>query len=152
MREQAVRIAAMSLGWVNPNGERFVPWLHEVKSAAYDGIAGFSDSGLQEFLARPAELKQLLDAEGLPLASVDVMIKLDDLDYYRRRAEFLAQAGCGVMVCLCGPTEKSDDMFKRLGEHLNHVGEIALSFGVKAVYHNHTGNTGETFEDMDKDL
>jgi len=150
MSNQETRIAAMSLGWGNPNGERFVPWLREVKSAGYDGVAGFTDWGLQEFLERPAELRRLLDAEGLSLASADVMINLDNLDHYRLRAEFLAQAGCGIMVCLCGPSDKSDEMFKQLGEHLTQVGQIALSFGVKAVYHNHTGNTGETFEDMDR--
>ncbi len=61
----------------------------------------------------------------------------------------MAALGCPHLVLL-GGGGKEDADFVALGAILNCIGEIAQQRGVGVYYHNHTGFTGETFEDMDK--
>jgi len=150
MQNQAqlrIKLAAMSLLWNNPNGEKFVPWLREVKQAGYDGVAGFAEWGWQDYIGDPKGFGRMLNGEGLELASLDIGVHAN-FDQYRRACAFMAALGARHLVCLGGWGKAPGD-FEALGALLNRIGEIALSCGVRAVYHNHTGNTGETFEDMD---
>ena len=146
--QRAISLAAMSLLWNNPNGDKLEPWLDEVKAAGYDGVAGFAEWGWQDYLAKPAEFGRLLANHGLKLASMDIGVHAN-FDQYRQACRFMAELGARHLVCLGGWGKEPAD-FAALGGLLNRIGEIALEFGVHAVYHNHTGNTGETFEDMDR--
>lgn len=147
-----VQFAAMSLGWSNPHGEQLAPWLAEVKSAGYAGVAGFAFAGMVETFygqfGDPAAFKSMLDEHGLALASVDVGVAAD-FDFYRQVCNFMAAVGGRHLVCL-GGTGRADGDFATVGALLNRIGEIAHEYGLSAAYHNHTGAIGETFTDMDR--
>lgn len=144
-RDLSIKLAAMSLGWGNPGGADLVPFLKEVKAAGYDGVAGFADAGWDEYIDQPAEFSRLLADEGLSLGSLDARTH-KDLDQYRRICSFMAELGCRHLVCLGGVGTVVDD-YVALGSVLEQIGEVALEFGVKAVYHN--GRTRETFSNME---
>jgi len=38
----------------------------------------------------------------------------------------------------------------KLAEHLNRIGELSLSYGIKTLYHNHTRGIGESFNDLER--
>jgi sugar phosphate isomerase/epimerase len=143
-----IRFAAMSLLWGNPSGDQFIPWLDEVRDAGYDGVAGFSDWGWAEYLDDPHAFRTLLDDNGLGLASVDLFIPSTPA-HCHQVCRFMAEVGGQHLVCL-GWNGKTDEDFSGLAEHLNQIGEIALQYGVHTSYHHHTGNTGETREDIDR--
>jgi sugar phosphate isomerase/epimerase len=144
--QKNIQLAAMSLIWNNPAGERFLPWLEEVKAANYDGVTCFAHN-IPDFLEQPFLLKRMLDETGLKLASVDVTYQ-DSLDYYHKVCELLATNQCSNMAYIDpkgGPKE-----FAKLGEQLNRVGEISLQYGVNTYYHNHTNGIGEKFEELER--
>lgn len=143
-----INVAACSLLWGNPGGERFIPWLRSVKESGYDGIAGFAHWGWQDYIGDPELFGAVVAAEGLSVASVITDIHAD-FDQYRRVCDFMAVLGCHHLVCLGGKGREAGD-FTALANLLNHIGEIAAPRGIRAVYHNHTATTGETFEDMDR--
>lgn len=143
----SIQIAAMSLTWNWPQGNRFVPWLEEVKEAGYDGITGFANKELEAFIDQPKELKRLLDHNGLMLAGIDVY-ENQDIDYYKRVSEFLAENNCTNMAYI-DPKGKPKE-YGRLGEWVSRIGEISLEYGVKTFYHNHTRGIGETLQDVER--
>lgn len=143
-----IRVAAMSLLWNNPHGEQFAPWLREVKACGYEGVAGFADWGWTDYLPQPAHFQQMLDGEGLALASLDMFIPAD-LGHVCDVCAFMAACGARHLVCL-GGVGKTEQDFQALADHLNQIGSIALEYDVHAVYHHHTGNTGETFTEIQR--
>jgi len=144
-RDFSIRLAAMSLSWDNPSGRGLIPFLKEVKAAGYDGVAGFADTTWDEYMDQPEKFGQWLADEGLFLASLDAKTSRD-LDQYRRICSFMAELECQHLVCLGGVGTVVDD-YVALGPVLERIGEIALEFGVRAVYHN--GRTRESFSDME---
>ena len=144
-RDLSIKLAAMSLGWGNPSGEDLVPFLKEVKTAGYDGVAGFADAGWDDYIDQPAKFGKLLADAGLSLASLDARTHRD-LAQYRRICSFMAELGCRHLVCLGGVGTVVDD-YAALGPVLDRIGETALEYGVRVVYHN--GRTRETFSDME---
>ncbi|TDF89189.1 sugar phosphate isomerase/epimerase family protein [Paenibacillus piri] len=144
---RSIQIAAMSLIWNNPQGDEFPLWLEEVKEAGYDGVTGFAAHSFKPFIEQPAELKRMLDNSGLLLASIDVH-EQPSLDYYKKVCEMLALNGCKNLVYIDpkgGPKE-----YRKLGEWLNRIGEMSLSYGIRTLYHNHTRGIGETFTDLER--
>ncbi|MFC1715952.1 sugar phosphate isomerase/epimerase family protein [Candidatus Poribacteria bacterium] len=141
----SIKLAAMSLGWGNPSGEDLVPFLKEVKAAGYDGVAGFADAGWDDYIDQPAKFSRLLANEGLSLASLDAKTH-GDLDQYRRICSFMAELRCRHLVCLGGVGTVVEN-YVALGPVLERIGETALEFGVRVVYHN--GRTRESFSDME---
>lgn len=144
-KDFSIKLAAMSLGWGNPSGEGLVPFLKEVKAAGYEGVAGFADAGWDDYIDQPAKFGQWLADEGLFLASLDVNTHRD-LDQCRRICNFMAKLECRHLVCLGGVGTVAED-YTALGPVLERIGEIALEFGVRVVYHN--GRTRESFSDME---
>ena len=140
-----IHFAAMSLGWGNPAGDDLPGFLREVKSAGYEGVAGFADVSWEIYIDRPDTFAGLLADHGLALASLDVKVHRD-LDTYRKTCAFMARLNCRHLVCLGGVGTVVDD-YIALADVLNPIGEIAREHGVRAVYHN--GRTRETFADMD---
>lgn len=144
-KDFSIKLAAMSLGWGNPSGEGLIPFLKEVKAAGYEGVAGFADAGWDDYIDQPAKFGRWLADEGLFLASLDAKTHRD-LDQYRRICSFMAELGCRHLVCLGGLGTVVED-YAALGPVLECIGEIALEFGVRVVYHN--GRTRESFSDME---
>lgn len=141
----SIRLATMSLGWGNPSGEDLVPFLKAAKVAGYDGVAGFADTEWSEYMDQPEQFRRWLADEGLFLASLDAKTH-KDLDQYRRICNFMADLGCRHLVCLGGVGTVVED-YTALGPVLERIGEIALEYGVRLVYHN--GRTRESFSDME---
>ena len=139
-----IQFAAMSLGWGNPAGEDLSTFFAEVKTAGYDGVAGFADGTWEMYLDHPDDFARQLNDHGLSLASLDVKVHRD-FDTYRKTCAFMAQFNCKHLVCL-GGLDTVVDTYIELADVLNPIGEIALEYGIRAVYHN--GRTRETFEDM----
>lgn len=142
-----IQVAAMSLIWNNPGEEQFEAWLAEVKEAGYDGITGFASSSLAPFVGRPKELRRMLAAHGLKLASVDAHYA-PELDDYRRLCEFMAENGCGNLVYI--DPKGQPKRYRELAEWMNRIGEISLTYGIRTLYHNHTRGIGETAADLER--
>ena len=140
-----IQLAAMSLGWGNPAGNDLPGFLGEAKSAGYEGVAGFADGTWEIYIDRPDTFAGLLEDHHLALASLDVKVHRN-LDTYRETCAFMARLNCKHLVCLGGVGTIVDD-YIALADVLNPIGEIALEYGIRAVYHN--GRTRETFTDMD---
>jgi sugar phosphate isomerase/epimerase len=81
---------------------------------------------------------------GLDVASVDVRITRD-VDALRRTCEVMQRVGARHMVALGGEARRGADV-DDVADLLNQMGEIALAYGIRAGYHNHTGDIGETLE------
>ena len=154
MGTSKIKLAAMSTHWMNDplwggvGGDRFVPWLKEAKGAGYEGVTGLSGD-FEPYFDNLGELKKLLGEHGLGLAAV-LIYGIDlNYDYYRRVCAFMGEMGCGSLM-LIGGIGKEDGDLKNLACVLDRIGEIAKAYGVGAVYHNHSGNSGETFGDMER--
>ena len=149
-----LKLAAMSTHWMNDplwggvGGDKFIPWLKEVKEAGYDGVTGLSGD-FEPYMEKPSELKKILGEYGLGLASI-LIYGIDlNYDYYRQICNFMHEMDCRVLM-LIGGAGKEDGDLKNLACVLNRIGEIAKVYGVSVVYHNHSGNSGETFHDMER--
>ena len=144
--DQAVRLACMSLMWGQlSSAERMEQWLSDVHAAGYEGVATFDRCLLA--LATEADFPRRLREIGLALASVDYKIDRD-FDRLRGVCEIMQRLGSQHMVLLGGPAQKGADMGE-IADLLNEIGEIALTYGVRAGFHNHTGHTGETMEEVE---
>jgi len=149
-----IKLAAMSTHWMNDplwggvGGDKFIPWLKEVKEAGYDGVTGLSGD-FEPYFDTPGELKKILGKFGFGLASV-LIYGIDlNYDYYRQVCAFMSEMDCRTLMIIGGAGKQDGDL-KNLACVLNRIGEIAKTYGVSLVYHNHSGNSGETFGDMEK--
>jgi inosose dehydratase len=144
---EPIRFACMNLmwGWRMPQ-ERLGAWLAEVREAGYEGISCF-DSDLLRF-STEAELAGRMREHGLGLASVDYFIDRD-FDRLRRVCEQMAVLDCRRLVTIGGLAVRGADM-REVADLLNQIGGIALEYDILAVFHNHTGHTGETLEETEQ--
>ena len=138
-----LKVGITSLLWGNPADELLAPWLEEVKSIGYDGVAGFSDWGWQTHVAHPQGFRKQLDATGLQLASMIAPLDLN-FDRYRRLFDLLNETGCENLIIL-GGFGREEAEFRLVIDAMDYLSSIARPRGVKITYHNHTDNTGETF-------
>ena len=141
-----IRLACMSLmwGWDLPV-EKLAAWMGDVKTAGYDGVATFAHELAR--LAADAGLRSRMKDLNLALASVDWFIDRD-WDKLAATCEIMQSMGARHLVALCGLAKKGADP-QEIADILNQAGEIALSYGVWACYHNHTYDTGETLEQVE---
>ena len=144
----SIRLACMSLMWGQANlpSEAVHPWLNDVATAGYAGVACF-DGELLRFI-RDLPFAAVLERSGLQLASVDFIIERD-FDRLRRVCEAMQSLGCENMVLLGGLAKRHAD-FTEIATVLNQIGEIAGSYGISAGFHNHTDHTGETLEETER--
>jgi len=145
--EQSIKIGICSLLWSNPNGEKLIPWLEEVKELGYDGVSGFADWGWESYLSDGLEFQRILAGHGLELASMISGLHFN-FDRYRKLFTFMQANYCENLVCL-GAFGKGKNDFEALGKFLNYLGREARQYGIYVHYHNHTDNTGESFADME---
>ncbi len=147
--EGTIRLACMSLMWGFglPNAQ-MPAWVDDVAAAGYEGVATFDDE-LNRFVCETDFVRRLGD-RGLALASVDFMIT-DDASALRRVCEQMASLGCEHLVTIGGLSGRNQGLdLPRLAELLNRIGEIALAYGIRACYHNHTGQIAETLEETEQ--
>ena len=140
-----IKLAVMALGWGNPTGDDLIPFLKEVKEAGYEGVTGFADLSWNPYMQNPKEFGQILSDHGLALASMDINSAFD-LDGVKQVCEAMAQLNSKHLVCLGGVGTAADD-YPELAPVLERIGEVALSFGIRAAYHN--GRTRETITNME---
>ncbi len=136
----------MSLMWGSNLPNDMMPsWVSEVNAAGYDGVATF-EGELIRYTEETDFVERLHDA-GLSLASVDYGIDRD-FDRLKRVCEIMQKLGAKHLVTIGGLAKKDADM-DMIADILNRIGEIALSYGVRACYHNHSGQAGETLEEVE---
>lgn len=141
-----IKLSAMHLNWNIPAGDEFIPWLKEVKEAGYDGITSFAHWGLDPFISHPGVLKVMLNDYGLELAAVDATLS-SNYEQYKPIFEFMQVLNCNILACIDPAGSQKD--YAKYGDMLNHVGEMALEYGIYAHYHNHTNSVGETLTDVE---
>jgi sugar phosphate isomerase/epimerase len=144
--KQDILIAAMGLMWKHPRGEQFVPWLQQVKSLGYDGIAGFmNDWSWGCYVDDPRGFRSMTEAHGLELASVDEKVD-GDFDRYRKLFEFMSFNHCSNLVLI---DKKKGQDIAELAELLNRIGELAREYGIFAHMHNNTDGMAESYEGLE---
>ena len=141
-----IKLACMSLMWGgNLPNEKMPAWIDDVSAAGYDGVATF-ERELLRFVEQTDFVERIADCN-LSLASVDIFIDRD-FDRVNRVCEIMQQLGAKHLVTIGGLAKKGADMNEIAGL-LNQIGEIALTYGVRACFHNHTHHTGETLEETE---
>lgn len=148
-----IQLAAMSLGWGNPTGADFVPWLREVKRAGYIGVTGFAgndDFGWTwDMVNNPKRFADQLKSEGLALASVDISLHMIALDEAQRVCDFMQALDCDILV---GTNKWRDRDYGEFADWLNQIGTIARQRGIRLYFHNNTAGMGETRAEVEQVL
>ncbi|MEM7132228.1 MAG: sugar phosphate isomerase/epimerase family protein [Chloroflexota bacterium] len=141
-----IKLACMSLMWGPIDSrEKATGWLDDVVAAGYDGVAMF-DSVLLE-LADEMDIERQLKDRNLQLASVNISIQRD-FERLRATCEMMQKLGGHHLVTVGGLATSTADR-NEIAELLNQIGEIALTYDVRACYHNHTDHIGETLEETE---
>jgi inosose dehydratase len=133
--------------------------VQDIASVGYQGVEMF-DGNLAEYAEKPEELKEILGTAGVELTSVytganfiyaDILP--DELHRIHRAAELAANFGAERLVVgggarrAAGTTEED---YRRLGEGLDKVTDIAEGFGLSASYHPHLSTIVESPDELDK--
>ncbi len=141
-----IKLACMSLMWGPVDTpEKAAKWLDDTAAAGYAGVATFDRFFLP--LVADWNLGQQIADRGLQLASVDFGISRD-FDRLKLVCEQMQMLGAKHLVTLGGLAKRGADM-DEIAELLDQIGEIALHYGVRAGFHNHTDHTGETLEETE---
>jgi sugar phosphate isomerase/epimerase len=144
----SIKLGISQLAWgydlSRPDG--WLRFLDEASEIGYQGILAF-DSTLPFWYNRPAELKRMLDERKLALAAV---IHRPSLDFKgtRRLAQFVRELGCERLV-LSGRDGRPED-WEIVVPLLQRHGEVAAEYGLRTVYHHHTGWLAETMEQYER--
>ena len=120
-------------------------WMTDIAQAGYDGFALFDELLLG--LAGTRSFARLVEETGLQLASVDYVIDRD-FERLRRVCEVMQRLGARHLVTIGGLAQRGADM-DEVADLLDAIGEVALEYGVRACYHNHTDHTGQTLEETE---
>lgn len=135
----SVRVAVHSVTWNTPRGEDFAPWLDEVVSAGYDGVAAFAWQ-LADYFQRPDDLRTMLDARRLPIVGVTARLAETD-EATDELMSFMARFGIPYLsyVDLDDRVPLAD-----IAAALNERGRRAQRYGLKVRYHNRAGGAAPT--------
>ncbi|WP_413250237.1 sugar phosphate isomerase/epimerase family protein [Sinomonas flava] len=131
----------------------------DIAAAGYAGVEMF-DGNLADYAEKPEELRGILDRAGVELVSVytganfiyaDILP--DELHRIRRAAELAAQFGAERLVVGGGARRAAgttQEDYRRLGEALDRVTDIAEEFGLSASYHPHLTTIVESPDELEK--
>ncbi|MEV8146906.1 sugar phosphate isomerase/epimerase [Arthrobacter sp. NPDC080073] len=131
----------------------------DIASVGYEGVEMF-DGNLAEYADRPGELRGLLEEAGVSLVSVytganfiyaDILP--DELHRIQRSAELAATFGAERLVVGGGARRAAGttgEDYRRLGEALDRVADIAEGFGLSASYHPHLTTIVEGPEELER--
>jgi inosose dehydratase len=133
--------------------------IKDISAAGYHGIEMF-DGNLADYAAKPDELHGLLNDTGVTLASVytganfiyaDILP--DELHRIHRAAELAATFGAERLVVGGGARRAAgttDEDYRRLGNALDQVTDIAEKFGLTASYHPHLSTIVESPDELER--
>jgi inosose dehydratase len=133
--------------------------VRDIASVGYEGVEMF-DGNLAEYSDKPQELHELLSSSGVSLTSVytganfiyaDILP--DEMHRIHRAAELAATFGAERLVVGGGARRAAgtnEEDYRRLGEALDSVTDIAESFGLSASYHPHLSTIVESPDELDK--
>lgn len=131
----------------------------DIAAAGYEGVEMF-DGNLAEYADKPEQLRSILDEAGVSLVSVytganfiyaDILP--DELHRIQRAAELAATFGAERLVVGGGArraTGTTDEDYRRLGEALDRVTDIAESAGLSASYHPHLTTIVENPDELNR--
>lgn len=131
----------------------------DIAAAGYDGVEIF-DGNVAEYADKPDELRGILADASVSLVSVytganfiyaDILP--DELHRIRRAAELAAMFGAERLVVGGGARRAAgttDEDYRRLGEALDRVTDIAEGFGLSASYHPHLTTIVENPDELEK--
>ena len=131
----------------------------DIAAAGYEGVEMF-DGNLAEYADRPEELRGILDQAGVSLVSVytganfiyaDILP--DELHRIQRAAELAATFGAERLVVGGGARRAAgttDEDYRRLGEALDQVADIAEAAGLTASYHPHLTTIVESPDELER--
>lgn len=133
--------------------------VRDIGAAGYAGVEMF-DGNLVDYADRPDEFTGMLAAAGVDLVSVysganfiyaDVLP--DELHRIERAAELASTFGAERLVVGGGARRAAgttDDDYRRLGESLDRVVDIADRFGLSASYHPHLSTIVESPAELER--
>ena len=131
--------------------------LRDIAAAGYTGFELF-DGNLMQFADREAELHQLMASLGLQLVGVYSGANFiypdifgEELHKIRAGAELASRFGAEHLVVGGGAvrsTGNTDEDYRRLGDGLDRVVELAAEFGLTASFHPHLGTSAQTPEQI----
>lgn len=133
--------------------------INDIAAAGYEGVEMF-DGNLVEYADKPEQLRSILDSAGVSLASVytganfiyaDILP--DELHRIQRAAELAATFGAERLVVGGGArraTGTTDEDYRRLGESLDRVTDIAEAAGLSASYHPHLTTIVENPDELNR--
>ncbi|MEW1819876.1 sugar phosphate isomerase/epimerase [Arthrobacter sp. NPDC080031] len=131
----------------------------DIAAVGYEGVEMF-DGNLAEYADRPGELRGLLEEAGVSLVSVYTGANFiyadslpDELHRIQRSAELAATFGAARLVVGGGARRAAgttDEDYRRLGDALDRVADIAEGFGLSASYHPHLTTIVEGPEELER--
>jgi inosose dehydratase len=133
--------------------------VHDIGAAGYSGTEMF-DGNLVDYAERPDELRRILAEANVELVSVytganfiyaDILP--DEMHRIERAAELATTFGAERLVVGGGARRAAgttDDDYRRLGESLDRVVEIAGRFGLSASYHPHLSTIVESPAELER--
>jgi inosose dehydratase len=133
--------------------------VHDIGAAGYSGTEMF-DGNLVDYAERPDELRRLLMEANIELVSVytganfiyaDILP--DEMHRIERAAGLASTFGAERLVVGGGARRAAgttDEDYRRLGESLDRVVEIAGRFGLSASYHPHLSTIVESPAELER--
>lgn len=133
--------------------------LRDIAAAGYSGFELF-DGNLMQYAEREAEFRGLLEELGLTLVGVYsganfIYPDIFEEEVYKIRgvAELAARFGAEHLVLGGGAirsTGNTDDDYRRFGEGLDRLAELASGLGLTPSFHPHLGTSAQTPEQIAK--
>ena len=143
-----IKVSCMSLMWGKFNMRSFeaAEWLDDIAEAGFEG-GGLHYSELIRFMDE-LDFPSLLRERNLSIAAVYYLAD-PDLTQLRETCELMRELGAHHLVTGGGVATR-DANPADVARVLDQIGETALEYGVRAGYHNHTNQTGETLEETEE--
>ena len=139
-----ISLACVSVMWglLPLPDEHLDEWL-ESAADDYEGVSTF-DRDLLRLLAEN-DLAARLDDQNLQLTSVDYLITRD-FDFLAEVCSAMQRLGGRYLTTIGGLDKRGADMGE-IADLVNQIGAAANAYGIRTVYHNHTGQVGENLEE-----
>ena len=139
-----ISLACVSVMWglLPLPDEHLDEWL-ESAAADYEGVSTFDRDPVR--LLAENDLAARLDDKNLQLTSVDYLITRD-FDFLAEVCSAMQQLG-GRYLTTIGGLDKRDADRGEIADLVNQIGAAANAYGIRTVYHNHTGQVGENLEE-----
>lgn len=152
-RARQIRFGYAALTWRGDDRTA----IDEIAAVGYPGVQ-LRAPAVQEWGARPEELKDLLAARGLTLVALssgivllDPAAEAENVAMHVRHARFVRDVGGLYLQVLDerprGRPPAADD-FQRIGRLLTEIGRRTADLGVRLGYHNHMGNLGQAPDEV----